>query len=258
MVEPSATIIDIAYARARQRWVDVPLGLEAFRAQVERLGLDDIRIEARADDLYLVAAAIARAPRAIAELDEVLTRAVSVAARIDPATAFIEDVEQEVRIKLLTGQAPRLLAYSGSGALVDWLRVVALRVALNLKRSDHLHPTAELPEAVLGSDQSALKRWYLDDFHAALEAGFRRLSVRERTLLRLHFLDHLNIERMGGIYGVNRATVARWLVAVRRRLFEEVKAELGAKHGLDTADVKSLYRLMQRDVHVTVSRILQD
>ena len=72
----------------------------------------------------------------------------------------------------------------------------------------------------------------------------------------MHFVDGLNIERIGVVYNVNRATIARWLVAIRTRLFEEVRAELGSKHGLDTADVKSLYRLMERDVHVTMSRIL--
>ena len=31
-----------------------------------------------------------------------------------------------------------------------------------------------------------------------------------------------------------------------RRLFKEVREELATKHGLDTADVKSLYRIMER------------
>ena len=75
-------------------------------------------------------------------------------------------------------------------------------------------------------------------------------------MLRLHFIDGLNIERIGVIYRVNRATVARWLVAIRTRLFNEVRAELATKHGLDTADIKSLYRIMEQDVHVTMSRIL--
>jgi len=52
--------------------------------------------------------------------------------------------------------------------------------------------------------------------------------VRERTLLRMPLVDRLNIDRLGVIYRVNRATVARWLVAIRRRLFEEVRRELAS------------------------------
>jgi hypothetical protein len=58
------------------------------------------------------------------------------------------------------------------------------------------------------------------------------------------------------MYRVNRATIARWLVAIRRRLFEEVRRELGERHGLSTEGVKSLYRIMRDDVHVTISRVL--
>jgi RNA polymerase sigma-70 factor (ECF subfamily) len=258
-VEPKVTISDDAYAVARRRWPNIALAPERFRARVAEMGIDEGRILSRAADLYLVAAVLEGAPGAITELDALLQEVIVVIARVDGTSAFVEDVKQELRIKLLTGAEPRIGTYSGLGGLVEWLRVVALRIAINLKRGDRLHPTAEVPEAVLGGQESAqLRRWYLEDFQSALEAGFRRLSARERTLVRLHFVDRLNIDRMGTIYGVNRATVARWLVNVRRRLFDEVRAELGDKHGLDTADIKSLYRLLQSDVHVTVSRILQE
>ena len=111
----------------------------------------------------------------------------------------------------------------------------------------------EQPAVALLGDQEAqqLKRWYLDDMRGALRGRLRpAVTAGERNLLRLHFIDGLNIERIGVIYGVHRATVARWLVAIRRRLFEDTKAVLASKHGLDTADIKSLYRLMEADVHI--------
>ena len=163
----------------------------------------------------------------------------------------------ELRLKLLTGESPKLLTYSGAGALMDWLRVTAMRLALNLKRCDRLSPEADLPEAVFyGQEAEQFRSWYLADLRQALRVGFGRLTARERNLLRLHFIDGLNIERIGSVYRVNRSTVARWLVTIRNRLFDEVRGELAAKHGLDTADVKSLYRIMGRDVHVTMSRLL--
>ena len=257
MTDLKATATPTAYARGQTRWPNLSLSPDDFRKHCARLRLDDRQLVARAEDLLLVVAVLEQVPGAMAHFDEYLKVAASVVARVDRAPSFIDDVTQEVRLKLLTGDDAKLCTYSATGALVDWLRVIATRVALNLKRSDRLHPDDDLPEAVLAGQETAqFRHWYLADLHDALEIGFRRLTARERNLLRLHFIDGLNIERIGVIYRVNRATVARWLVAIRTRLFNEVRAELATKHGLDTADVKSLYRIMEHDVHVTISRIL--
>jgi RNA polymerase sigma-70 factor, ECF subfamily len=259
VAELAVTVTQESYARGQARWPSLSLALDGFRKHCLRLGLDERQMAARAEDLFLVAAVLEQVPRAISHFDECLAVAVSVVTRIDRAPTFIDDVTQELRLKLLTGDGAKLSTYSGTGGLVDWLRVVATRVALNLKRSDRLRPEDDLPETFLeGEDAAPFRRWYLADIQGALEVGFRRLTARERTLLRLHFVDRLNIERIGTIYGVNRATIARWLVGIRARLFKEVRSDLAAKHGLDTADVKSLYRIMERDVHVTISRILAE
>jgi RNA polymerase sigma-70 factor (ECF subfamily) len=253
----ATTATQSAYARGQARWPSLALSLDGFQKHCVRLGVDERQLAARAEDLFLVAAVLEQVPRAIAHFDECLTIAVGVVARVDRAPSFMDDVTQELRLKLLTGDDAKLWTYSGTGALVDWLRVIATRIALNLKRSDRLQPDEDLPEGVLvGQEGAQFRRWYLADLHHALEVGFRRLSARERTLLRLHFIDGLNIERIAVVYRVNRATIARWLVTIRARLFREVREELATKHGLDTADIKSLYRIMEQDVHVTMSRIL--
>ena len=245
------------YAKGKARWPLLTLSLEGFRRHCVRLGLDDRQTAARAEDLFLVAAVLDQVPRAIAHFDECLSVAVTVVTRIDRAPNFVDDVTQELRLKLLTGESAKLWTYSGAGALVDWLRVTAMRIALNLKRADRLQVEDDLPQAVFeGQEALQFRNWYLTDLHQALQVSFRRLTARERNLLRLHFLDGLNIERIGAVYRVNRSTIARWLVAIRTRLFRDVRDELAAKHGLDTADVKSLYRIMEQDVHVTMSRIL--
>lgn len=257
MTLPKAMAWQTAYERGRARWPALALAPDAFGRHVERLALDEGQMSARAEDLFLLAAVLEQVPRAVGAFDECLAVAALVVARVDRTPSFIEDVLQEVRLKLLAGDAPKLWSYSALGPLMDWLRVVATRIALNLKRSDRLQPDDDLPEAVLDGQEAAhLKSFYLEDLRRALEIGFGRLSVRERTLLRLHFIDGLNVERIGTVYRVHRTTIARWLVTIRSRLFEEVRGELGTKHGLDTADVKSLYRLMEEDVHVSMSRIL--
>lgn len=252
------TATQVAYVRGQDRWPSLALSEDRFQAHCARLGLDERHTVACAEDLFLVASVLEKVSGAVSHFDECLSIAVGVVTRIDRAPSFIDDATQEVRLKLLTGDAPKLWTYSGTGALVDWLRVIATRVALNLKRADRLPPEGDdLSEAVLvGQEAEQFRHWYLADLHHALEVGFRRLTARERNLLRLHFIDGLNIERIGVVYRVNRATIARWLIAIRTRLFKEVRDELATKHGLDTADIKSLYRIMEQDVHVTMSRIL--
>jgi len=255
----SQSISEIAtvHARCAERFPDVALDLAAFRRHCERLGLPDQQLAARGDDLFLVAAVLENVPGALLRFDACLTAAARVIARIDATPSFIDDLAQELRVKLLTGEAPKLWTYAGAGPLVDWLRVIATRAALNAKRGDRLHPVENLPEAVLeGGEALHLARRYLGDLQEALREAMERLTARERTLLRLHFIDGLSIDRIGALYQVNRTTVARWLVAIRRRLFEEVRATLGARHGLDTAEVRSLYRKIGDDVHVTMSRVL--
>src|SRR4051794_2037369 len=198
----AAEILQRAYASARARSSDLGLSPDAFRKHAERLDLDETRLAARADDLFLVSAVLEGIPRATVHLDACLERAAAVARRVDPSPHFIEDLKQEVRLALLTGADPKLRHYSGVGPFIDWLRVIAVRAALHLKRSDHLRPTLNPPEAVFGGQEGLqMKAAYLDDFRRALEAGFQHLSARERTMLRLHFIDGLNIDRIGVMYG---------------------------------------------------------
>jgi RNA polymerase sigma-70 factor (ECF subfamily) len=247
-----------AYSRGKECWPDLDVSLDSFRAHVEDRRIDGACATARAADLLLVVAALHGSRGALKHLDELLIRASAAVSKLDGTAAFMDEVRQELRVKLVVGPSPRLKSYAASGALVDWLRVAALRVALNLKRANRLIPTEDPPfDVVLGvTSDEALTDLYAGDLKNALEASFRALTSRERTLLRLHFIEGLNIERIGIMYHVHRATVARWLVAIRRKLFEHAKAQLAGRYGLDSAELKSLYRLLERNVQVTISRLL--
>ena len=245
--------------QAQAQWPDLTFDFAVFERYAERIGVDDVHLSAHGLDLLLVSSVLDGRDQALRVFDKLLASVIVVVGRIDPARAFIDDVGQELRVKLLTGVEPKLWGYGAVGPLGEWLRVAALRTALNLKRSDRLLPTDDVPVAAVldGFDDAQMKQFYLQELNGAIESGFRKLTVRERTLLRLHFVDGLNIERIGIMYGVHRATVARWLVTIRERLFEELRAHLASTHGLNDTDVRSLYRRMQQDVHVTISRVLR-
>jgi RNA polymerase sigma-70 factor (ECF subfamily) len=252
-----------AHFAGQARWPDVPLPLPRFCAHVRGLGVGAQELQARAAELYLAVAALDGDPRAINHFErDYLINASQVVTRIDSSRDFLDEVRQQLRVKLFTGERPRLGAYNASGGLVEWLRVVALRVALNIKRDVRREISDDKLELQLFFDgneaeREALKGRYLADLRRSLEESFRALEPRERTLLRLHFVDGLGIDALGTMYGVHRATAARWLVTIRRSLFERARVALGARLPLESRALRSIYRALEKDLHLTISRVLQ-
>lgn len=257
---PNCSPIQQAFDRGYARWPDVSISVDTFAARVAALQVDDDRLGRHGEDLYLVTGVLLGLPAALQVFDrQFIGVAATVARRVDRRDSFVDDVAQELRLKLLTGSAPRLGTFSGAGPLLEWLRVATLCTALNLRRSDRLVGTEDFPFEPAGDGDGAppIDGLYQQDFQKALEAGFGGLGPRERTLLRLHFVDRLSIDRLAVMYGVHRATVARWLVTIRNQLFSAAKGQLAAEHGFDSAEVRSLYRHLEGRVHLTMSRILR-
>jgi RNA polymerase sigma-70 factor (ECF subfamily) len=58
------------------------------------------------------------------------------------------------------------------------------------------------------------------------------------------------------MYGVNRATAARWLVAARQSLLERARAAMRASLGSSEEELESLALLLQSQLHVSLARRL--
>src|SRR5687767_5139280 len=53
--------------------------------------------------------------------------------------AFVADALQELRVRLFLGPNPRIRDYSGAGPLEAWLKITAVRVAINMTERDEKH-----------------------------------------------------------------------------------------------------------------------
>ena len=134
---------------------------------------------------------------------------------------FAAEVAQTVRQKLLVSPAPgqpgKIAEYRGAGPLGGWIRVIAVRVALDLKRAQsspgRADSDADRPRRRWRGDPeiALLRDLYRDAFRNALHAALAELSGRERNLLRFHFADGLTLDELATSYRVHRATIARWL-----------------------------------------------
>jgi RNA polymerase sigma-70 factor, ECF subfamily len=179
--------------------------------------------------------------------------------------AEIEEVQQWCRAHLLVGDGSgpaAITEYAGRGRLRSWVLVSAVRAALKMKRRGareavHDHDAlAALADQVSGQPGDPLaelyKERYRDAFRDAFRAAVAELSPRERTLLRLHGLDGLTIDQLGALYGVHRATAARWLERARDAVFAATRREMMRRLDVDRWEAESVLRFIQSRLDVSL------
>jgi RNA polymerase sigma-70 factor (ECF subfamily) len=172
----------------------------------------------------------------------------------------LDEVRQAVRVKMLVGPPPAIARYRGRGSLGGWVRVISVRTALDLMAVGVEPSDVDLLDLSLsldgGPELAAMRQLYRERMHAALERALRTLTPRDKTLLRLHVVDELSIDAIGNLYRVHRATVARWLVAIRGRIYANVKNELGLARAPSSSELRSLVGLLRDEIHISAKRIL--
>ncbi len=150
------------------------------------------------------------------------------------------------------GKRPRLERYSGTGALAGWLQVVLTRDALKWLRAAKREVPAD-DNTLLGAMESPaespelahLKNKYSGQLSASFRRAIGRLELRQRNLLRQHYLDELTLADLAALYRVHRATVARWLADGKVALLELTRDDLCEALGLDRPHAESVMRLVQ-------------
>lgn len=219
------------------------------------------------EDLALAWACAEGHAAAIEELERLHFDVVEVAlARLPDAAAQAEEIKQQLRDALFMGPAgrrPKIAQYSGLGSLRAWLRITATRQALNqLKRHRR---EVELKEEVLdrlaspteNQEIGFLKRRYRAQFKRAFSAALSSLSSQERNVLRYNYLERLNIDQIGAIYSVHRATVARWLARIRGDLLKRTRQALMQELQISHAEFESIMRLIDSQLEASIDKHLR-
>lgn len=255
---------------ARQAWPELPLAADGFVPYLlERLPADVPRAKAlaaiHAPDLFLAWACMQGDARALQLLESrFLQRAGETITRIDPTPDFAAEVLQRLRQKLLVPDGdspPRLAGYSGRGSLLGWLRAAVTRAALNYQRDLRFAAGAGEPrsdEHALGADPELanIQTQHQRLFKEALAAALAGLSVRERTLLRMHLVEGVGIDRLSPVFGVHRATLARWIVQAKEVLRTETRRLLAQRAALGSDELTSFFRALGSGFELSLSRLL--
>lgn len=169
--------------------------------------------------------------------------------------ALVDDALQRFTERLLKGG---LATYGGSGSLLSWLRVGATRQALNMKRDgDRKEVTLQEEDDALVaagalSELTFIQATHKHVFEEAFVTAIAALDDRERTLLRLCYVDGLTVERMGRLYGADKSTVSRWLTTAREKLHDETRACLKETLKLRDETCDELVELLRSHLDVSL------
>ena len=258
-------------AAARAAWPEIPLSAEVFAAHVaDRLrGRSDVADALRtlhAADLFLACACSLGIAPSLAAFERVhLSRVPALVKRMDPSAAFADDVAQTIRERFLIpgqGGRARIAEYSGRGPLSNWVRVIALRTALRLRREGRRDGTFAAGEnhpqlaGPVDPELDYLKLRYRAAYEEAFEAALASLPDRDALLLKLHYLDGLSIDRIGALYGIHRSTVARWRSSIRRTILASTREQLQRRLSLTESEFDSLVALIRSQLAVSIRSAL--
>ncbi|MDC0716700.1 sigma-70 family RNA polymerase sigma factor [Nannocystis bainbridge] len=256
------------YAEGRAAWPGLDLARADFVAHLDRHAGACELAALHAADFYLACAChrrLAGASAAIQARHGGELEAVLRSRNVPPAHR--DDLRQALWEKLLVGRpdAPAKIGdYAGRGPLGGWLRVAAVRMALNFReqaRTDRLVPAAELVEAHHPAspdpELSFLKSQYRREVEQALRDALAGLETDERNVLRLYFLDRLSIDRIAAVYGIHRATAARWVTRGREALLRGTQALLERQLKVERAEVDSILGLVRSQLELSMSGLFR-
>jgi RNA polymerase sigma-70 factor, ECF subfamily len=192
---------------------------------------------------------------------EFLSQVPAFIAHISQDSSFVDEVLQRLRERLLVGRpghACRIAEYKGRGPLGGWLRVSAVRVALDLKREQLVPRTGRADAQAIPHDIDIdlARRRDGAAFKEAMSEALLSLDPEERTILRLRYVDGLTVEKIGVIYGLHAATIVRRLSASRERVVARVRDLLFVRRKLRARDVDSLAALVESQLELSLTRIL--
>lgn len=235
-VRPTVDQRRICFELGMTKYPRIEWSWESFTSQWNARGESERGIAANQDD-YVRLACLANRPGSWEVLDaeyiQPLRRSVL---RVCPSLEATDAALQQFRC-LLAAPTSKLAAYRPAGSFRAWLRVVAVRTALDLNRQARARSSREdelterLEVLTAGPETRYLREEIKAELRGALRAAARRLPVDERQALHLHVVAGWNISQIGRTLSVHRSTAARMLVSARKSLRDALRAELSARKG---------------------------
>ncbi len=254
--------LEEAWTAARVTWPDFDVPFAAFDAYVTARGEAE---QLHTGDLYVACACAIDAANARDGFARSFLSSIDGFVRhLDSSPGFADDVRQQVAEKLLLATPAKLADYAGRGPLAAWIRVVAVRTALNLRAQRSPARMQTLDEVVAALPASAdpeldfLRERYLPAFRGAIRDALAILTAQQRTVLRLHLVTGATTQEIAVIYQVNQSTIVRWLQGARGAIRDRTEELLREQLGVSPSELASLTQVILSQLDVSIAGLLDD
>lgn len=256
--------IDTLWQQVATAWPSVDLDRGAYLAYLatrwpESASLEDWLTNAHVNDLYLACACTCRIQRAMEVFDTVyLSPMGEYLARTRPDDSFLDDVRQSLREKLFVSEKRKITEYSGRGPLGGWVRVLAVRTAIDLRRrrGERLQDLQVVSASAVDPELGYIAERYRGEVEDAFRQALAALDGEQRTLLRMHFVDAVTLDELARLRNMHRATIARHLAATRRTILDQIRRQLRERLAVSTDELVSLLRLVRSRLQISVAQLL--
>jgi RNA polymerase sigma-70 factor, ECF subfamily len=244
-------------------WPEIPLSpteLVAFLGPVLPAEAAADLASLRAGELHLVCA-YSLGVRGAADALEAhyLSRVAAALGRLRTPPATIADIQQDLRQRLVEMRTSPGVhrGYSGRGDLCSWLCVSAVRAAgRRRERGMREQPLQEIEDLLVSPDHDPemqeVRTTYRREMRAALQEALAALTSRERNVLHYHFVERLSIDDIGALYGVHRATAARWIERTREAVSQRTREILAQRVSLSQAGFRRMLSLIESQIGVVL------
>ena len=194
--------------QGRQAHPALKLDEAAFgRYLAERVATDEPTLAAlarlRGADLFLACACAQGDPQAITAFDRSVLAPAMAALIRRVSRRVVDEGAQLVRARLFLSDR-QIHSFSGRGFLAGWVRVSLGRQIIDLKRAQPNNVPVEEDTAhelaAIDPDLAMVRRRYGPAFRKAFHDALAKLSSEQRTWLKMHFIDGLNLDGMSACF----------------------------------------------------------
>jgi RNA polymerase sigma-70 factor (ECF subfamily) len=272
--EPLDAALQRLAAAGRAAWPRVPLEDAAFAAHIGAVAPAEGALtpwldEVRAGDLFLACACAAGVPEALRAFDAAFLSKLPTYLGVVRATPQIAAETKQALLERLfvgaPGRPPKIRQYGGQGSLEGWVRVSAVRTALNLMgsekagaaRTDDADALARVFVPERDPELELLRARHERDFVAAFREAIAALSPRDRSVLRFIFVEHLTPARVGAMYGVHRTTAMRWIDAAQEEVLRRTRAGMMERLHLTPSECEGIFAVVRSRLEITLSSLLK-
>jgi RNA polymerase sigma-70 factor (ECF subfamily) len=275
-VDPSACehLLARAWESSQAQWPTVKLPPKLFvKHLAERLPeanpappIEQLLEQLHVADLYLACACVHDIPSALEAFDRYcLANLPGLPGTSKQPGSMADDIRQLARESLLMRRPEgnlRLADYKGHGSLRSWVKVTATRIALKLQANEKLLPSSgPPPDSSTVAPGKSPEKAAIDDeaqasFNQALHEAVSELSADERHLFRLYYGHQLSMYEVAALFGVNQATISRWLDSARQKVYRQTRRILQERLDLSRRGFESFLNSLDSKLELSLSQLL--